>query len=129
MKISNQEIDNVSKLPAVERYSYFVKRVADFEILYSLIDNSNNLALSEIEGRKMLSFWTAPEFATICAIKEWQDYSTKEISLEEFEEEYIDIIELNNYLINIFPTVETTGFVVDVNEFARDLSEEMKKYH
>jgi len=129
MKINKQEIESVSKLPVFERYKYFIKRVADFEIMYTLVDDDDNLAISEVEDKRLVSFWSASEFASICAIKEWQDYKIKEISLEEFEEEYIDTIAENDYLINIFSTAETTGFIVDINEFARDLNEEMKKYH
>jgi len=34
----------------------------------------------------------------------------------------------NNYLINVFPMNNKTGFVVSLEEFERDLSEELKNY-
>jgi len=129
MKISQKEIESVSRLTSIERYNYFLKRVADFELMYTLIDEQGNLAISEIEHKLMVSFWSAKEYAQINAINEWKNYQIKEFSVEEFENELIDIIETNNYILNIFPINDKTGVVVDLNEFARDLNNEMKKYH
>lgn len=129
MKVNDKEIEAISKLEPIKRYQYFIKRVADSEAMYSLIDKEGNWALADVEGRTVFSVWSASEFASACALGEWEGFSVKEIAMEEFEDQIIDEIDQNNYLINVFSIKGKSGFVVDLSEFARDLSEEMKKYH
>ncbi len=121
------EIEKVIKLSPIERYKYFIKRVADREVMYTLVDN-NNIVTSEIDGKEIVPFWTSQDFAGLCKVAGWEHLDIKKISLDYFEEEMIDLIEENDYLLNIFPVGEKTGFVVDINEFARDLSDELKNY-
>ncbi|PLK42111.1 DUF2750 domain-containing protein [Emticicia sp. TH156] len=128
MKITQKEIESVSKLAPFDRYTYFIKRVADFEKMYTIVDKAGYLAISEIDAKLLISLWSSQEYATLNITGEWEQYVVKEITLEEFEISYIDLIVENNYLINVFPVNSKAGFVVDVNEFARDISDEMQKY-
>lgn len=128
MKISEKEISAVCQLDAFGRYQYFIKRVADSEKMYCLIDNKGFWAMADVEDKTVVSFWPAPEYALMTASDDWSGFLVKEITIEEFEDDFIDRIEENNWLINIFSLKEKAGFVVDINEFAKDLSEEMKKY-
>lgn len=128
MKISEKEIIAVCQLDAFERYQYFIKRVADSEKMYSLIDNEGFWAMADIEDKTVISLWPAPEYALINAIDDWDGFLVKEIIIKEFEDDFINCIEKNNWLINIFSFKEKAGLVVDISEFARDLSEEIKKY-
>jgi len=129
MKITNKEIEAVSQLEAFQRYEYFIKRVADSEKMYTLVDENGYFAIADIENTAVLSVWSASDFAKGNAIDEWGSFSVKEITIEEFEEDIIDIIEKNNWLINVFSIKGKSGFIVDLNEFAKDLSTEMQKYH
>ena len=128
MKISQKEIESVSSLPAFDRYQHFIKRVADFELMYTLCDDKGDFAIADLDNNELLSFWPAKEYANLNAIGEWSAYQVKEISIQDFEDEVIDIIVSQSYLLNIFPTNDKTGFVVDLEEFSRDLSSEMGKY-
>lgn len=128
MKISQNEIESVSQLNAFDKYNYFIKKVADFELMYSLVDTDGNIATLEIDDNILLPFWSSSEYALLNAIKEWDNYEVKEISIEYFENEIIDVIESKNYLLSIFPIKEKVGFIVNLNEFAKDLSNEMDKY-
>lgn len=129
MVINFKEIETVSLLEPIERYRYFLKRVADNEKLCLLEYPNGEYATSELNGNTLIPLWSAKEFAELCTVNGWEECTVKEISLENFEDEIIDIITESSYLINIFPVFEKTGFVVDVNEFARDLSDELKKYY
>ena len=129
MKVSEKEIQAVCNLAPFDRYQYFIKRVADSERMYSLVDNNGDYAISDVDESVLFSVWSAPEFAQMCIQDGWKDFQLKEITIEEFEDKVIDEIEQNGLLINVFPVGNKSGFVVDLNEFARDLSEEMKKYH
>lgn len=129
MKITNKEIESVLKLVPIERYKYFIKRVADSERLYTLVNNAGEFALAEVGGETLLSLWSALEFAQMNATGQWRGCSVKELTLEEFEDDVIDLIEGKGWLLNIFSIDSKSGFVVDINELARDISEELKKYN
>lgn len=129
MKITNKEVESVSMLDSLERYKYFIKRVADTEMMYTLVDAEGDFALDDVDNNTLLSLWPASEFAVLCATDIWSSFSIKELTLEEFEDELIDKIEENKWLLNVFSVGTKSGFVVDINEFAKDLSEELKKYH
>ncbi|MDD5184091.1 MAG: DUF2750 domain-containing protein [Paludibacter sp.] len=128
MVVNPKEIESVTSLVPIERYRYFLKKVADSEELYLLEYENGEYATSELDGNILIPLWSAKEFAELCRINGWGKCNIKEISLENFEDELIDIITESSYLINVFPVFEKTGFIVDVDEFALDLSDELKNY-
>lgn len=123
-----KEIETVSNLEPFERYNYFIKKIADFEILYSLKSLEGNFAISETDDKYMFPIWSHEEFAKLNLNKEWENFEICEISLEELEEEIFHFVLENNYLINVFPMNNKTGFVVNLEEFKRDLSIELENY-
>lgn len=129
MKITSKEIETVSKLEPEKRYQYFIKQVADTEKMYSLVDKEGSWAIADVDDKALFSVWSASESAQACALGEWGGFSVKEFTIEDFEDEIIDEIDANEYLINVFSVNGKSGFIVDYNEFARDLSEDLKKYH
>jgi hypothetical protein len=128
MKVTEKEVESVSKLEPFKRYQYFIKRVADSEVMYSLQSIVGNWALSEVDGNLLFSLWSAKEFAIQHLVDEWKEYKIKEISFDAFEDELKSLVKDEKYLLNIFPTGQKTGFIVTLDEFVRDLSEELKKY-
>lgn len=72
--------------------------------------------------------WNFTEFAQLCLIDEWKNHNIIKLSLDNLEEEIIDLIHNNNYLINVFPVGNNTGFVVELDEFINDLKIELDKY-
>ena len=128
IKITEQEVNMVTALEPFDRYKYLIKRVADSEKLYSLINKEGNWALSDVENNLLLPIWSAEIFAINCAQGNWAGFEYKEISIESFEEEIIGFIHEEKLLLNVFPVGSNTGFVVDLNEFVRDLANELRKY-
>lgn len=128
MKLHPKEIEAVSKLEPFSRYQYFIKKIADAESMVTLVTNDGEYLLSIVEGKKLFPLWTLNEFAENCMIEGWSNSSVKVISLDTFQNELTDFISRNNYLLNIFPVGNTTGFVVNLDEFNKDLSEELTRY-
>ena len=95
--------------------------------MYTLID-SEKYILSEFENNRLLPLWSATQFAENSKLNGWENLEVKEIGIDFFEEELVDLITRNNYLLNIFPIGNATGFVVEINEFVRDLNEELENY-
>jgi hypothetical protein len=128
MFVHPKEIERVSMLSPKERYIYFLKRVADSEEFYSLKNNENEFIISELEGNLLFPMWSAKEFAKNCLVDGWENHKIISLNLDDLEEEIFDLIAKEKYLLNIFPVKEKTGFIVDLDEFARDLSNELKNY-
>jgi hypothetical protein len=122
-----KEIENILKLNPFERYQYFIRKIADYEIAYTLIFPNGNYAISTIDDKELFPIWSAKEFTELCKTDGWKDCKIVELSFEDFEETIFDLIDENDFLINVFP-IEKTGFVVNLEEFSRDLNEELKKY-
>lgn len=123
-----KEIETVSNLKPFDRYKYFIKKIADFEVLYTIKSLEGNFAISETDNYLMFPVWSHQKFAKLNLNKEWLNFKIIEISLEELSEKIYPFILENNYLINVFPMNNKTGFVVSLEEFERDLSEELKNY-
>ncbi|MGC3944098.1 MAG: DUF2750 domain-containing protein [Chryseolinea sp.] len=128
MKITKKEIEATSKLEANARYQYFMKRVADTEKMYSLVDEGGDWAIACFGEKTLFSVWSAPEFAQACAVSEWKGFSVKEFNIEDLESDIVDEIDTHEHLINVFSVKGKSGFIVDYNEFARDLSDEISKH-
>lgn len=126
MNFSEKEVESVSKLEPFERYKYFIKKAADWERMYSLKGKNNDFVIAEMDDFAVISFWPAKEF--IKGFKIDEGYSIVEVSLDDFRDELYDFIKSGSYLINIFSVDNKTGFVVTLDEFVRDLNEELRKY-
>ncbi|MCH4831204.1 DUF2750 domain-containing protein [Flavobacterium columnare] len=118
-----KEIKNVSVLQPIERYKYFIKKVADYEELWTIVDVNGDYALSDIDDKTLISFWSAKEFINSNLEEGWKECTPKKLTLDDLEDEIFDLIASKNYLIDVFPVNGKSGFVVDLDEFARDLSE------
>lgn len=125
--MNQKEIENVISLEPFERYKYFIKKIADWEIFFTLLNEKGGYALSELDEYNLLPLWSAKEYAELCKTDGWENYTTKELSLEDLENEIAKFVTDTNCLINVFPVYDKTGFVVDLEEFTNDLNEELEK--
>lgn len=124
--MNQKELENVMKLAPLERYRYFIKKVADWEVFYTLLDENNEFAISELDEHKLFPVWTDAEFAATCKVGGWENYTVQELSLDDLDEQVMVFISENSCLINVFPIFDRTGFVVTAHEFVRDLNEELE---
>lgn len=128
MKLSEKEIQSVSKLKPFERYQYLIKKVADFDKLWTVVDDNGDIALSDIEDKTFITFWTAEPFIESNLIRGWKNCKPFKLTLDDLEKTVIPLIEESEYLINAFPVGGKSGFILSLNEFIRDLNEELEHY-
>ena len=128
MNINKQEIENVSRLEPFKRYKYFIKKIADFEEIWTIIDRNGDIGLSDIDNKILIPMWPKEPYIKSCLEDNWRNHISFKITLDNFEETIIPFISENDYLINVFPVGKKTGFVVNLNEFIRDLNEELEWY-
>lgn len=122
-----KEIENVISLEPFERYKYFIKKVADWEVFFTLLNDEGQYVLSELDGYRLFPVWSAKEYAELCKVGGWENYEIKELNLTDLENEIIDFISQKDCLVNVFPVHDKTGFPVDLQEFIRDLNDELEK--
>lgn len=126
--MNSKEIENVLKLEPFKRYEYFIKKVDDFEQLWTIVDEDGDYAISEVDEFSLIPFWPVEEFVSLNLQEGWEDCKPLKLTLDDLEENIFDIINSKNYLINVFPVNGKSGFVVSLQEFTRDLNEELNNY-
>ena len=120
-----EEIESTCALAAFDRYQYLLQKTAEHETFYSL-KKDDEWALADVQDQVLFSLWPAEVFAAREATGSWEGYEAKAISLEEFENKLLPLITKAGCLFNIFSVNGTIGFVVDREEFLRDLAEELE---
>lgn len=125
--MNQKEIENVLKLEPFKRYEYFIKKVADFEQLWTIVDEDGDYAISEVDEFSLIPFWPAEEFVSLDLQEGWEDCTPLKLTLDDLRDNIFDVINSENYLINVFPVNGKSGFVVNLEEFSRDLNEELDK--
>ena len=126
--LRKEEVENVSKLDPFKRYQYFIKKVADFEELWVLENDNGDIAISEVDDHVLLSLWSAPEFAATCQQGIWEQYRPVKLALDDLEDDIFPLVEDEGYLLDVFPVHGRSGFVVSLDEFIRDMDEELERY-
>ena len=129
LNISPKEIEAIMACPLDVRYQYTIKRIADIETMWTLGMDNQTFAIQKIREDYLLPIWYSKEFAIIFGSTFMKEYSCIPISLDNFEENVIDIICEKGYLLNVFPTpTEEIGKVVGINSFSKDLSKALNEY-
>ncbi|MNK04935.1 hypothetical protein D3C87_228080 [compost metagenome] len=126
--INDKEFQTVSNLDPFERYKYVLKKIADKESFIGVKNTENEWALSDIEGETLFTVWSDSAFANSCLVDNWKNFKLYEGELDELVDEIFPFIDKNKVLIDVFPLPHKTGFIVSLEEFIRDLEEELDKY-
>jgi hypothetical protein len=126
--MNQKRIDSIAKLSPFDRYKYFIKKVADYEELWSITYDNGDFALSDIDDHTFISFWPSEEFIASNLDGEWLNVKVIKIPLKLLYDNLFPLIKKENYLINVFPVNGKSGFIVNLNEFERDLNDELKQY-
>ncbi|PTY77790.1 hypothetical protein B5V89_13415 [Heyndrickxia sporothermodurans] len=122
----NNEIKAVVKLPALKRYGYFIKKVADFEEVWGLYDGGWAMT-EDSEGNQLVPFWPKREFADLCNEENWEGYKPKKIDLDVFIDKWIPGMKNDGSKIAIF-WYNNDSIVVDPERLLSDLEEELENY-
>lgn len=57
-----KEIEAVSALQPFERYKYFIKKIADSELVYTLVDTNNMYVTSTVDNQELFPMWSSKQF-------------------------------------------------------------------
>jgi hypothetical protein len=123
-----KEIEKVVSLNPEKRYSYFIKKIADRESVYTLTTQKGEVANSNLECKTLFPLWSDKEYAELCKVAGWENFNVVELSLDDLESNIIKTIAKSGDLLNIFPVGDKMGLIVDAAEFKRDLDRELENY-
>lgn len=122
-----KQIENVLKLNSQERYGYLIRKVADFQTIFTICDRSGGLVTIGDNQVKCIPFWPEREFAELHLTIHWSEYKIKSFNLNDFLL-WLDKLNNDNYKIAGFPNGDLNAVVVSPNEIYNHLIHECRKY-
>ncbi|WP_296150619.1 DUF2750 domain-containing protein [uncultured Flavobacterium sp.] len=126
MEDINKKVDNIVKLSSLERYKYFIRKVADFETVWGLY--SDGWAMASDNNSNSIVFWPEKIFAEKCIDNQWENYKPKSINIDDYLNKWIPGMEKDNLNAIIFYTAEDKGIVVSPSDLKKDIVEELGDY-
>lgn len=128
--ISNEEFQALEKCNSEIRYTYTIKRIADAEALWYILDEDGYLIIQTDGNKKFLPVWSSKEYAQVFCVKGENNYKYSAITSETFQDSVIDYIKQNGILINVFPTKkEPLGKIVDLKTFVEEINYLAEDYY
>ncbi len=125
-QVSPQEYKSVTALDGPKRYSYFVKKVADWETVWSLWDDGW-VAASDDAGMGLLPLWPAKEYAEPLAVDDWSSAEARELPIDDCIE-LLRRIEENGMKAAVFMTHADKGVVRPAADLIAALEAEEDHY-
>jgi hypothetical protein len=129
-KLANEmEFENVLSLTAIKRYSYFIKKVVDFEVVWSLYEDDGWAMFLDNDGKhEVLPVWPHARYVEACAKEIWAGYKPREIDINTFLEKWIPGMIDDKRLVAVFPAPDNTCVNVMPERLRDDLESELSLY-
>ena len=122
------KIENIRLLSGEDKYDYFIRKVADFEEVWSLYDNGWAL-LGDGNGTELIPFWPEEAFAKLCATNQWQDYKPRSIDMDSFLTKWLPGMEQEGKNVSVFYlSKEDKGIIKVPGDLTADLRQELEQY-
>ncbi len=125
-QISDKEFEAVSALTPESRLEHFIKRVADWEEVWSLKNSGGWVLKGTSDGKEVAPFWPHPQYAKACAIEGWVDCVPVEIELAAFLQRWIPGLSKDGRLVSVFATPYSSGVVVEAEILKKAIEEEIE---
>ena len=126
MKLTPKKIESIQALPAPKRYSHFIKVAADQRQVWGLY-SSGWAMIGTDDGRNGFPLWPAAEYAQLCAVEEWKDYSPRSIDLDTLMRILVPRLKESGDCIAIFPTPAQKGILPDIDVMESDIQNELNR--
>jgi hypothetical protein len=125
---NDKEIESVIRLPASERYKYFVKKAADAEQVWSLRKDAGWATSVDDAGLICVPVWPHAKYAAACANESWAGFEPHRIELEAWLERWLPGMQRDGRLAAVFPTPTNQAVSVPPDRLKRDLEAELELY-
>jgi hypothetical protein len=122
-RVSDREFAGVSALAAPERYSHFVRHVADWGEVWGLKTADGWVMSADDAGRRMMPVWPNPRYAEACATGAWAGATPEAVALGRWREAWLPGMVRDGVLLAVFVLPDGQGMVVEPGRHAADLEE------
>lgn len=122
-----KKIENIFRLPSKERFSYFVRKVTDFEEVWGLSDGTEWALLDDSNDNQLFPVWPEKDFAEICANGVWENYVPKSIPLEDFLSKLSPKLTSEEISYAVFLTTDNKGIVISPKELCEIIELEIEE--
>lgn len=89
--MNQQKINNIFALDSKERYGYLLRKVADFETIYLIVDNEDKYVMIGSNDLSVIPVWPEKEFAELFLTDDWKEYKVVEYDIHDFMEWLTDL--------------------------------------
>jgi hypothetical protein len=129
-EMNEKEFEAVTALPASDRYSYTIKKVADWEVLWSLVKRQEWTLSADNDEHELVPVWPHERFAAACATGQWESFEPQNIALSTWVEHWDPGIHRDKRLVSVFPVfaADISSVVVCSSRFREDLERELELY-
>lgn len=127
-ELSPQQHDAVTALDGPGRYTHFIGRIADTEVVFGLRTEEGWVSACGDDGVEGLPVWPHPAYALECATGEWAGATPAEIDVYDFADDWLPAMRERGMNAIVFPTAGRNGVVADPGKLAADLEEELTQY-
>lgn len=126
MALDAEQVKDVVRLPAQQRYEYFVARVAQAGEVWGLYRNGWALATRD-DGTLVFALWPEREFALLCAEFEWEGYAPQAFGLDELLDDLLPRLQEDGLVPGIFRTPGSKGTMPTPGLLKADLQDEVRR--
>jgi len=128
--INDQQFRAVSALPAADRYSHFIRQVADWQEVWSLRDDGGWRLVGDDQGHECVPVWPHERYAKAYSTGEFSGCRAEPMPLEEWLDSWLPGARDRGWKIAVFPIADARerGIVVEPNQVDADLRTELAQY-
>ncbi len=123
---SPEKSQRLANLSPSDRYLYFLRKVSDFELVWSLTESG--WATIDANGTSGVPFWPEQQLAQLCASGVWSRYRAQSIPLADFMTRWLPGMERDGRVVSVFPVSGGQSAIVTASQLRRDLEQELRQY-
>lgn len=126
-EVNSSEYKSVISLDAPKRYSYFIKKVCDWEEIWLLRDEKGFVLLGNPDERECLPVWPAERYPRELCCGEWKGFYPVIINIRDWMDKWIPGLIKDGRLVAVFPTPSLDSINVEPKRLLGDLQCELNK--
>lgn len=126
--MSIKKLNQVFSLNPKERYGYLIKKVADFELIYTVIDSNGDYGYLAFDDENIIPFWPERLFVQEFIEGDWNNFTILELSVYDFMD-LLKTFKSNSVKVAGFPNKNFNSIVVEAEEILNHLIFELDQYN
>ena len=126
--LNTQQYKAVLALSSEARYSHFIGKVADWELLWGVRNEEGWLIPLTVESMEYFPVWPHPEYAQKIADIHFPGHEATEIRLDKFIEELLPRLKADNVKVAVFPNEAWDMWIIEPPDLRTALLNESSKY-